>query len=74
MASVGVARGASRGRGTRSGRLSIGSWGGIFFDSHAEFVKGADVLGVFGRDAFRDWLSAFKLRAGIEKAALFAAV
>ena len=69
-----MARGCRRGRGTRSRRLSIGSWGGIFFDGHAEFVRGAGVFGIFGRDAFRDRLGAFKLRAGIEKAALFAAV
>ena len=69
-----MARGARRERGAGGGRLSIGGWRGIFFDGHAEFVKGAGVLGVLGRDAFRDGLSAFELRAGIEKAALFAAV
>ncbi len=74
LASVRVARGARRGRGTRGSRLSIGSWRGIFFDGHAEFVEGAGVLGVFGRDAFLDRLGAFELRAGIEKAALFTAV
>jgi len=56
-----------QGCGTRSWRLSIGSGGGIFFDSHAEFVKGAGVFCIFGRDTFRDRLGAFKLRAGIEK-------
>jgi len=54
--------------------LSVRSWRGVFFDGHAEFVKGAGVLGVLGRDALRDGLSALELRAGIEKAALFAAV
>jgi hypothetical protein len=74
LARVRVARGSNGGRGTRRGGLSIGSWRGVFFDGHAKFVEGAGVLGIFGRDAFRDRLSAFKLRAGIEKAALFAAV
>jgi hypothetical protein len=54
--------------------LSVRSWRGVFFDGHAKFVKGAGVLGVLGRDAFRDGLSALELGAGIEKAALFAAV
>ena len=67
-------RGCSGGRGARSRRLSVGRWRGIFFNGHAEFVKGAGVLRVFGRDAFLDWLGAFKLCAGIEKAALLAAV
>jgi hypothetical protein len=74
LAGVRVAWGSSWGRGTRGGRLSIGSWRGIFFDGHAKFVEGASVLGIFGRDAFLNGLRAFKLRAGIEKAALFAAV
>jgi hypothetical protein len=69
-----VARGAGGGSGARCRRLSIGSWRGVFFDGHAKFVEGAGVLGVFGRDAFRDRLGAFELRAGIEKAALLAAV
>src|SRR2546428_188094 len=46
----------------------------IFFNGHAEFVKGTGVLCVLRRDAFLDRLGAFELRAGIEKAALFAAV
>jgi hypothetical protein len=61
-------------RGARGVRLSVGSWRGIFFDGHAEFVEGAGVLGVLGRDAFLNRLGAFELRAGIEEAALFAAV
>ena len=55
-------------------RLLVGRGGGIFFDGGTEFVELAIVLAVFGRDAFRDRLGAFKLRAGIEEAALFAAV
>jgi len=69
-----VARGCDGGRRTRSCRLSIGCWRSIFFDGHAEFVKGAGVLCILGRDAFLDRLGAFKLCAGIEEAALFAAV
>src|SRR5438874_7237598 len=74
LARVGVPRRCRRGRGTGCCRLRIGRWRGIFFDGHAEFVKGAGVLRVFGRDTFLDWLGAFKLCAGIEKAALLAAV
>src|SRR6202007_1293404 len=51
------------GLGVRSGR-------GVFFDGHAKFVKGAVVAGVFGGDAFRNGLGAFKLRAGVEETAL----
>src|SRR5260370_21214672 len=61
-------------RGTGGVWLRVGGGRGVFFDGHAEFVEGAGILGVFGGDAFRDWLSAFELRAGIEEAALLAAV
>jgi len=74
LASVRIARRSRRGRGTRSRRLGVGRWRGIFLDGHAKFVEGAGVLGILGRNAFGDWLGAFKLRAGIEKAALFTAV
>jgi hypothetical protein len=46
----------------------------VFFYCGAEFVKLAVVLAVFGRNALRNRLRAFKLRARIEKAALLAAV
>ena len=69
-----MARWARRKRGASGVRLCIRGWRGVFFDGHAEFVKGAGVLGVLGRDAFRDGLGALELRAGIEKAALFAAM
>ena len=54
--------------------LLVGRGGGIFFDGGAEFVELAIVFAVFGRDTFWDGLGAFKLRAGIEEAALFAAM
>ena len=69
-----MARWSTRGRGTSSGRLGVRGWRGIFFDGHAKFVEGAGVLGVFGRDAFLDRLGTFELSAGIEEAALLAAV
>lgn len=54
--------------------LLIGSWRGVFFNGHAEFVKLAAILAVFRSDPLGDRLSAFKLRPGIEETALFAAV
>ena len=74
LARVGVARRSGGRRGAGSVRLSIGGWRGIFFDGHAEFVEGARVFPVFGRDAFLNRLSAFELRPGIEKAALLTAM
>src|SRR5260370_4689555 len=74
LAGVRVAGRSTRRRRTSSRRLSIRSWRGIFFDGHAKFVEGAVVLGILGSDAFLDRLGALELRAGIEEAALFAAV
>ena len=74
MTGVGVARRPVGRRGTGGVWLRVGSRRGVFFDGHAKFVEGTGVLGVLGRDAFRDRLSALELRAGIEEAALFAAV
>ena len=54
--------------------LLIGGGSGVFFDGCAEFIKLAIIFAVFGSDAFWNRLRAFKLRAGIEEAALFAAV
>jgi hypothetical protein len=54
--------------------LLIGSGRGVLFDGGAEFIKFAVVLAVFGSDTFGDRLRTFKLSAGIEEAALFAAV
>jgi len=65
-------RGAGGSRDLRG--LSVGSGGGVFFNGHAEFVELAVVFGVFGSDAFGDGLGALELGAGIEEAALFAAV
>jgi hypothetical protein len=61
-------------RGAGSRRLCVGSRRRIFFYRGAKFVKFAVVFPIFRRDAFRNRLRAFKLRAGIEIAALFAAV
>jgi len=47
---------------------------GVLFDGGAKFVELAVILAVLGSDALRDGLSTFKLRAGIEKATLFAAM
>src|ERR1700684_17914 len=47
---------------------------GIFFHGHAEFKKRAIVFCIFFRDALEDGLRAFKLLAGIEVNALFAAM
>jgi hypothetical protein len=69
-----VARRSAKGHGTSSGWLGIRGWRSILFDGHAELVEGAGVFGVFGRDAFLDWLGALELRTGIEEAALFAAM
>jgi hypothetical protein len=54
--------------------LLIGSRRSVFFDGHAEFIEFAGVFAVLGSDAFGDRLGTFKLGAGIEEAALFAAM
>jgi len=54
--------------------LLIGRGSRVLFDGHAEFVEFAGVFAVLGSDALGDRLGAFKLCAGIEEAALFAAV
>lgn len=46
----------------------------VFFDGHAKFVERASILAVFRRDALGNGLRALKLSAGIEEAALLAAV
>ena len=69
-----TARNRLRKSGGNLRRLLIGGGSGVLLDGGAEFVELAIVLAVFGSDAFRDRLRAFKLRAGIEKAALFAAM
>ena len=73
LAGVGGARWRWR-RARGRGRLGVRCRGGIFFNGHAEFVEGAIVFCVLGRDALRDGLRAFELDAGIEEAALFAGV
>ena len=75
LASVG--RPAGNGFRKRCGDLRgllIRSRRGVLFDGGAEFVKLAIVFAVLGGDALRDGLRTFKLRAGIEKTALFAAM
>jgi hypothetical protein len=56
------------------GRLGVGRGRGVFLDGHAEFVELAIVLDVFRRDALGNRLGAFELGAGIEEAALLAAM
>jgi hypothetical protein len=57
-----------------SRRLRIRGGSGVFFHGRAKFIKLAGVFGVFGRDALRNGLYAFKLSRRVKKAALFAAV
>ena len=73
LAGVVGARGRGR-HGTGCGGLRVGSGSGIFFDGHTKFIKGAVVAGIFRGNTLGDGLHAFKLRAGIEEAALLAAV
>jgi len=54
--------------------LGVGCGRGVFFYGGAKFVEGAGVLAVFGRNALGDGLRTLELRAGIEEAALLAAV
>src|ERR1035438_785772 len=54
--------------------LRVGGGGGGLFYCGAKFVKSAIVLGVLGGDALGDRLGALELGAGIEEAALLAAV
>ena len=54
--------------------LRVARGSGIFFYSGAEAVEGAVVFYVFGCDAFGHGLRALKAGAGIEEAALLAAV
>src|ERR1700719_4856938 len=73
LAGIVVAR-----RGSRGGRavalLRVGGGRGVFLHGGAEFVEGAVVLGVLGRDALRNRLGAFKLSGAIEETALLAAM
>src|SRR5207249_51503 len=66
--------GARRWSRRSPGGLRVGSGRRIFFDGHPELVKRAVVACIFGRNALTNWLRAFKLRAGIKKAALLAAM
>src|SRR5262249_11817888 len=52
----------------------VGGRCGVLLDGHAKLVEFAVVLGILGRNALGDGLSAFKLGAGIEEATLLAAV
>ena len=70
---VGSRRGSNGSGGHLSG-LGVGGRSGVFFDGHAKLIKLAVVLCVLGSDAFGDGLRALELGAGIEEAALFAAV
>ena len=61
-------------RSSRSSLLRIGRGRGIFFHRGAKFVERAVVLRVLRRNALGNGLGAFKLRAAVEEAALFATV
>src|SRR5579859_128174 len=74
LAGVERARGSSFGDRCLLCWLRVGCGRCVLFHGGAKFVEGAGVLGVFGGDAFRDGLRTLKLSAGIEEAALFAAV
>src|SRR5271154_2259002 len=70
-----IVRPDMRGRRCRCRRgLRVRSRRRIFFNRHAEFIELAIVLGVLRRNALRNWLCAFRLRPGIEKPALLAAM
>ena len=69
--------GVARARGRRCDgacSLRVRSGRGVFLDGHAELVERAVVAGVLGRDALANGLRALELRAGIEEAALLAAM
>jgi len=55
-------------------RLHVRRWRRVFLYRHSEFVESAIVLRVFRSNTCRDGLCALKLRARIEKPALFAAM
>jgi len=73
LASVERARRSGFGRSSLR-RLRVAGGRGVFFDGHAKFVESAGVLSIFGGDTLRNGLRAFELRAGVEEAALLAAV
>jgi hypothetical protein len=54
--------------------LRVGGRSGVFFHRGSEGIKRAIVFYIFGSDALRDGLRALEAHAGIEEAALFAAV
>jgi hypothetical protein len=70
-----IQRPGGRGRFLRDlRRLRVTSRRGVFFHGGAEFVKLAVIFRVLRGDALRNFLCAFKLRSGIKKPALFAAM
>jgi len=69
-----TARNGLRKSGSDLCGLLIRRGSGVFFDGGAELVKLAIVFAVFGSDAFGNGLRTLKLRAGIEEAALLAAM
>ena len=74
MASVGGTRRSGFRDGGLLRWLGVGRGRGVFFYGGAKFVEGAGVLAVFGRDALGNRLRTLELRAGIEEAALLAAM
>ena len=67
-------RGRLRERGGDLRGLLIGGGCSVLFDGRPKLVELTIVLAIFWSNAFGDGLGTFKLRAGIEKAALFAAM
>src|SRR6202040_3480182 len=65
---------ARRGSGGDLGFLSVGGGSGVLLNRGSKFVESAVVLRVFRSDPFGNRLRTFKLRPGIEEAALLAAV
>lgn len=69
--------GVARARGRRCDgacSLRVRSGRGVFLDCHAKLVELAIVPGILRRDALANGLRALELRAGIEEAALLAAM
>ena len=70
---AGVVRARGRRRSGACG-LRVRSGRSVFLDGHAKLVELAVVPGILGRDALANGLRALELRAGIEEAALLAAM
>jgi hypothetical protein len=71
---AGIAVAGRRRRCTGSPLLRVRGGGGVLLDGGAKLIERAIVLGVLGCDALGNRLDTLKLRAAVEKAALFATV